>query len=135
MNNKILWLRISYWIGAIADGLAVIPMLSPKIGKVIFGLSGLNPGAEYYFAMRLGASLMLGWTFLLIWADRKPVERKGILLLTVFPVIFGLVIAEIFAVTSNLIAIERMIPLWIFQIAATSLFIFSYINAKNIEEK
>lgn len=26
---------------------------------------------------------MLGWTFLLIWADRKPIERSDVLILTV----------------------------------------------------
>jgi hypothetical protein len=42
--------------------------------------------------MLLGGSLMTGWTFLLIWALQKPVDRRGILLLTAFPVIFGLII-------------------------------------------
>ena len=134
MTSKILWLRISYWAGAVADGLLVVPMLSPKIGGRLFGISDFNPGNDYRYAMGVGASLMLGWTFLLIWADRKPVERKGILLLTVFPVIFGLVIAGIYAFISNLITMERMIPTWIFQGAAALLFLFSYVNARDIEQ-
>ncbi len=35
---------------------------------------------------------MIGWTVLLLWADRKPVERKGVLVITVFPVVIGLLI-------------------------------------------
>jgi len=58
---------------------------------------------EYRHSMGLAASLMLGWTFLLIWADQKPVERKGILLLTIFPVISGLLSAGIFGVVMELI--------------------------------
>jgi hypothetical protein len=80
-------------VGAIADGLATLRMLFPKIAY----------GVEYRYALGLGASLMLGWSFLLIWADRKPLERKGVILLTVFPVITGLILAEIYALVSGLV--------------------------------
>ncbi len=40
--------------------------------------------------MGMAGSLMTGWTFLLVWAVRKPVERRGVILLTAFPVVFGL---------------------------------------------
>jgi hypothetical protein len=33
---------------------------------------------------------MTGWTFLLLWAVRKPIERRVVSLLTAFPVIVGL---------------------------------------------
>lgn len=35
------------------------------------------------------------WTVLLIWGDRKPIERRLILLFTAFPVVFGLFIGEL----------------------------------------
>jgi hypothetical protein len=124
MKHKLL--RISYWAGAIVDGVAALAMIFPALGKRMFGLTDFTPGPDYTFAMGIGASLMLGWTVLLLWADRKPVARKGILLITVFPVIFGIVIAEIMAVTSGLIAVRWMIPLWIMQAALSILFIFSY---------
>jgi len=133
MGNKILWLRISYWVGAIADALTLVPMLSPKLGGLAFGINDFDPGNEYRYAMGMGASLMLGWTFLLIWADRKPVERKGVLLLTVFPVIFGLALAGIFLVIVNLVPVGRMIPIWILQAGITTLFLFSYFNAREVE--
>jgi len=84
MDKKILMLRISYWVGAISDGLATLRMLFPRIGT----------GSEYRYALGLAAALMFGWTLLLIWADRKPMERKGILLLTAFPVCTSLLLAE-----------------------------------------
>jgi len=40
--------------------------------------------------MRTGAPLMAGWTVLLLWADRQPLERRGVLPITVLPVIAGL---------------------------------------------
>ncbi|MCK5315717.1 MAG: hypothetical protein KAJ53_11365 [Anaerolineales bacterium] len=123
-------LRISYWAGAIVDGVAALAMIFPAFGKKMFGLTNFNPGPDYSFAMGMSASLMLGWTALLIWADRDPLARKGILLLTVFPVIFGIVIAEIIVVASGLIAVGQMIPLWIMQVSLSILFIFSYWRSK-----
>ena len=123
MKNKIIWLRISYRVGAIADGIATLRMLFPKIAY----------GAEYRYALGLGASLMLGWTFLLVWADRKPLERKGVLLLTVFPVITGILLAEIYSVTKGLITFEKMLPTGIFLLVLIALFLFSYLNAKDVQ--
>ena len=123
MKNKIIWLRISYWVGAIADGIATLRMLFPKTAY----------GVEYRYALALGASLMLGWTFLLVWADRKPLERKGVLLLTVFPVITGILLAEIYSVTKGLITFEKMLPTGIFLVVLIALFIFSYFNAKDMQ--
>lgn len=31
--------------------------------------------------MSIAASLVLGWVSLLLWAGRKPIERKGVLML------------------------------------------------------
>lgn len=128
MQHKLL--RISYWVGAITDGFAALAMIFPELGKRMFGLTDSTPGSNYTLAMGMGAALMLGWTVLLLWADREPLLRKGILLITVFPVIFGIVIAEIMAVTSGLIPVDRMIPLWVMQAALSILFVFSYQNAR-----
>lgn len=123
MKNKIIWLRISYWVGAIADGFAALRMLFPKMAH----------GVEYRYALALGASLMIGWTFLLVWADRKPLERKGVLLLTAFPVVTGILLAEIYAVTAKLITFEKMLPTGAFLVGLIVLFSFSYFNARELK--
>ena len=125
MKNKIIWIRISCWVGAIADGLATLRMLFPKVAY----------GVEYRYAMGLGASLMLGWTFLLVWADRKPLERKGVLLLTIFPVITGILLAEIYAVAKRLITFEKMLPTGIFLVTLIALFSFSCFNAREMKSE
>ncbi len=126
MRNKVIFLHISYWFGAVLDGLMVVPMLYPRIGGIIFGMDNFNPGNDYKYAMMVGASLMLGWTVLLIWADRKPVERKGVIMITVIPVLVGLILAGVFAVYCGLIKIEKMIPTWIIQSTLLILFCYSY---------
>lgn len=120
MERKIMWLRTSYWVGAVVDGIAAYRMLFPKIAH----------GLEYRYALGLGASLMLGWTFLLLWADRKPLERKGVLLLTVFPVISGILMTEFYAVLNGIISLERMLPVGSFLVVLIALFGFSYFNAR-----
>jgi hypothetical protein len=131
MQNKVISLRISYWLGAVFDGLMVIPMLCPRIAGIMFGINNFNPGNDYKYAMMVSASLMLGWTVLLIWADRKPVERKGVIMITVIPVVIGLILAGAFAVSAGLIKIEKMIPTWIIQSILLILFCYSYyVNSK-----
>ena len=132
MNGKILWLRISYWVGAVLDGLYVIPMLVPKIGGALYRIDDFNPGVEYRYAMGVGAALMLGWTFLLLWADRKPVERRGVLLLTIFPVKVGLDLASIYPLAYGIIKPESMVVSWIISFLIYVLFIFSYVNSRNL---
>ena len=132
MSKKIL-LRVCYWIGAVADAFTAIIMLSPKLGGSMYGIPDFNPSDEYRYAMGLGASLMIGWTFLLIWADRRPVERRGILLLTVVPVLFGLIISGIYAVAIGLIPAERMVPTWVFQGLITGLYVFSYVYTRGLK--
>jgi hypothetical protein len=125
MGKRVLLLRISYWVGIIADGLATLRMLFPKIGSV----------PEYRYALGLGASLMFGWTLLLIWADRKPTERKGVLLLTAFPVCTGLLLAEIYAVISGVITFNKMLPTAIFLIVLIILFSVSFFYARSVDNK
>jgi hypothetical protein len=135
MKNPTMLLRISYWLGAIVDGFMVVPMLSPRVAGVLFGIEDFDPGDEYRYAMMVAASLMLGWTVLLIWADRKPLERKGILLITVFPVIIGLALAGVFAVKVDMIGVERMIPTWVLQAILIVLFSYSYCYATRANDE
>ena len=39
--------------------------------------------------MAIGGILMAGWTILLWWAVRDPIERRFVILLTAFPVVSG----------------------------------------------
>ena len=134
MNKHIRWLRISYWTGAIIDGLAAIQMLVASIFALTNNLPDFHPGQDYRYAMGMGASLMLGWTVLLIWADQKPTERKGILIITIFPVIFGMVVNEIWAVFySHFLALGVVAPIWVLQALLIGLFAFSYLNARKVD--
>jgi len=73
---------------------------------------------------------MLGWTVLLIWADRRPLERKGVLLITLLPVVVGYVILEIAAISTGISTFWRMFPNLVMQAMLIGLFTYSYVNAE-----
>lgn len=116
-------LRTAFVAGAVIDALALIPMLVPPAAALLWGFD--DPGGGYRFAMGYGASLMLGWTVLLLWASRRPLERRFVAALTVL-VIYGLVITEIAAVLSGDLAAWRMVPTWGLQGALLLLFAAAY---------
>ena len=131
MNKEILWLRISYWVGAIVDGLAAVQMLFPEL-YTLTNSTNFTPGAGCGYAMGSGAPLMVGWTVLLIWADRRPVERKGVLLITIIPVVIGVALNQITAIPIGVSSVGAMIPIWILQAVLIALFTFSYLNARDV---
>jgi len=128
MTNRILLLRISYWAGAVLDVLAFLIMCFPPLFALNNGLTDFHPGLEYRYAMGMGAPLMLARTVLLLWADRKPMERRGILPITLL-VVLGEIGTEIYGVSAGFISIPAMLPTWGLQFLLGSLFIFSMWNA------
>ena len=124
-GRAVALLRAAYRVGAVFDALTLVPMLVPRIGARVFGLADFVPGPEYRYAMSLAAALMLGWTLLLLWADREPVERRGVLPLTVV-VVVGLAAAGAYAVAAGVVSPRRMASTWIWQCAISGLFLFAY---------
>lgn len=129
MTSRVVWLRTSYWVGAIADALNVVAMVHPPLLQATLGLPDDEFSVVTRSALGMGASLMLGWTVLLIWADRKPLERRGVLLLTVCPVILGLALTTLYGVVTSYIPISRAISVWVFQVVLVALFLFSYFRS------
>ncbi len=116
-------LRIAFLTGAVTDALALVPMLVPSMAKLLWGFDDLT--GSYQFAMGYGASLMLGWTALLIWAYQRPLERRFVAALTVL-VIYGLLLTEIAAVYSGHLEAWRMVPTWCLQAVLLFLFTSAY---------
>jgi hypothetical protein len=109
------WARWFCWIGAAVDLIATVALLSPSLSETMLGVSGIPVTPALLYAMRTGAALMLGWTALLLWASVRPVERRGVILLTVVPVIAGLVLTELAAIQSGFIALASVAPLLVMQ--------------------
>ncbi len=127
MKRNILLLRISYWVGAIIDAFVGLAMISPDLFAIMEGFESFTPGFDYMFAMGMGAPLMFGWTLLLLWADRKPMERKDILLITVFPVIVGIYINRVIAISNQFVTIQGSFVSLVIPVILVFLFLTSYL--------
>lgn len=128
MKNKIFWLRLCYWWGIIADAVMAVLMFFPKHYLGFMNVS-LAPDSGVRYGLLNGAPLMIGWTILLFWADRKPVERKAILLLTL-PVIAGYVAVEVYALCAGWAELRQTLFLLLQQIGMSAVFVVSYRNAR-----
>lgn len=132
-SRAVLWLRISFWVGALADAFFGVLLLVPASSEVVFGLADQNHGPDYLWASRIGGVLMFAGTFILIWGDQDPLSRRGLLPIIALWVFPAVAIVSILSVISNYISAERMIPIWIKLFILFSLFMFSYFSARKLE--
>ena len=114
-----------YWLGAVLDGISVGP---------IYRVDAASFGPEYQFAMFMGASLMAGWTALLVWGAFQPVERRAILLLTAVPVVLGLWASTIYAGFSGLTTLANVLPVAVFQAVIFGLMLGAWSVARRLAQ-
>jgi hypothetical protein len=131
-NKAVFWLKLSFIIGAVVDGLALIPMVIPGAARIFWGFQDFT--GMYYFAMGMGASLMLAWTILLLWAYQKPLERRFIALLTII-ILAGIGATEITMVGLDYFSFKSVLPSLIMQAAWLVLFGYSFIISGRVEVK
>jgi hypothetical protein len=94
-------IRGAYWLGIAADTLWAIALFVPGVFGALTGVPDFDPDPQFRRCMAVGGILMTGWTLLLIWAVREPIERRFVALLTAFPVVFGLLVLALIGVLSG----------------------------------
>jgi len=94
-SGRLFLIRIAYWLGIVADALWAIALFVPQIFGMLTGIQDFNPDLQFRLTMAVGGTMMTGWTVLLMWAVRQPIERRFVILLTAFPVVFGLSIVAL----------------------------------------
>ena len=128
MDRRVFWLRASYWTGAIAVLAAALQMIIP-------GLSPFQRKAESPDSLPIAGFFLLGWSLLLFWADRRPKERKGVLLLTLCPVLTAWVAAEISALVFTGLFFNARLLFSTLQGGLSLLCAFSYLQARRAHPK
>ena len=109
----------------------VVGMVFPnRFGGSLRYLAPFDPDrAELRYGMRYGAPLMAGWTVLLLWGLADPVARRSLLLITVVPVVLGLMLNDTVAARRGFL---RSGPLWatrILQLGLIALFATAYLRS------
>ena len=131
-KKELFFIKVAYWLGIGADALWAVGLLFPPVFAILTGSPDFDPDLQVRLIMGIGGSLMAGWTLLLLWAVRRPVERRGVILLTAFPVVFGLFIVALIGYlngnTTNLWLIIKTIVLFISMVT-------SYILARKIDKE
>jgi hypothetical protein len=133
--EAVRWLRRSYRVGALVDALAAIGMAVPRLyGPTLrFDRRFERRGPEFEYAMRAGAPLMMGWTILLLWADKRPLERRGVLPITVVPVLAGLMANDARSVRAGHLSSLSVAPVRALQLGLVGLFTYSAARARAAE--
>ncbi len=84
-KRRALVAKAVFWIGTIGDGLLAVEWFLISLGLVRWPIVPsffVGAGEPYRYAMGIGALFMLGWTCVLYWGSRCPLERRGLLLIT-----------------------------------------------------
>ncbi len=122
MKSKIIWLRISYWAAAIADfGIAISVLVPERVGLT-----------EFVYPMGLMSAVAISWGIALIIADRKPVERRWILVPTIIVIVL-LSFVRIYSVMIHLV--DFNIGYLLLGLSLLFLLSYSYFISKDIGHK
>ena len=125
-------IRFAYWLGIAADALWAVALLIPQVFGALTGNPDFHPELQLRLAMGIAGSLMTGWTVLLIWAVREPIERRFVIILTAFPVVFGMfIVALVGFLAGNIFGIWILIKTTVLIISMVT----SYVLASRIAKK
>ena len=87
-------LKFMFVLGVIVDCAIAVSWLLIASGwyipNILNGYIGIGP--DYQIAMYVGAMFMTGWSVLLAWGAVKPIERRGLLLITSGFILFSIII-------------------------------------------
>jgi drug/metabolite transporter (DMT)-like permease len=119
MKKQILLVRISYWAAALADfSIAILVLIPERMGLT-----------EIEYPMGLVSAIAFSWGVLLLIADRKPLERRWILIPTILVVTLLTIVRTIFGINET---IEFSIGLFLFGVVLIVLMAYSYYCANKL---
>lgn len=125
-------IKLAYWLGIGADALWAVALFIPAVYGTLTGIENFDPDTDTRLIMVIAGTLMTAWTLLLAWALRKPIERRGVILLTAFPIVFVLTLMALFNVIDG-----ETFQLWILVkgvLLLTSM-VISYVLARRWESE
>ncbi len=121
MSKKIIWVRISYWIAAVADFIIAGLVLIPN-----------RMGVEHYvYPMGLMSAVAFCWGIILIMADKKPLERSWVLIPTAIVVVL-LGFAGLHGALTGLLTLAKGITNMTGATIIASIIAYSYINSRSL---
>ena len=102
-KKRIVFVRCVLWFGIVADFINAMQYCFPDFWAPALGVHPDQISPFTRFILVHAAALMAAWTLLLLWADRKPVERRMVSLLTV-PIALGIGGSMLYLIAEGLIS-------------------------------
>ena len=126
------WIKLAYWLGVVADAVWAVGLLLPQVFGTLTGRPEFNPDFQTRVIMGMAGSLMIGWTLLLLWAVREPIERRVVILLTAFPVVLGMFIISLIEVLhGNTFIVWALIKSTVLMVSMTTSYVLAGKLAKS----
>ncbi len=119
--KEILLLRLSYWATALADFYIAIIVLMPE-------RMGLT---EIVYPMGLVSAIAFSWGIILVIADRRPMERRWILIPTLIVVALLTMVRILFTLNET---VEFSFSYLLLGITLIILIAYSYFYANKVEK-
>lgn len=120
IEKHILFLRISYWLPALADFVIAYLVLIPQE----MGLT------DIVYPMGLTSVIAFSWGVLLLIADRKPMERRWVLIPTILVVSLLTIIRVIFS-QKGIVEFSMFFLLFGISLALFMSYSYNYASKKN----
>jgi hypothetical protein len=98
MDRNTIYLRVAYWTAAVADFIVAALVLIPERNGV----------SDYVYPMGLMSAVALSWGVMLVLADRRPLERRWMLVPTILVVVL-LGVVQLHAGMSGLLPLARIV--------------------------
>ena len=132
VNNTLL-LRAAFLTGAIADAVIAIEWYLISLGLADLPVHPsffIGDGEDFRYILSVGALFMAGWAFLLYWASRRPVERRGILLIT--SVMLFIAILSDYIIFAHMFSVQQAVLGTSVKLFLVALFAGSYWHSKKV---
>jgi hypothetical protein len=132
-KDNVVILKTAFLIGAVADGVIAIEWFLISLGLVDLPVHPsffVGSGQDFQYVLSIGGLFMMGWAFLLYWGSVRPIERRGILLITA--VMLFIAILSDYVIFAHLFSTQQIVLGSSVKLSLVILFAGSYWHSKRI---
>ena len=132
-KDNVVILKTAFLIGAVADGVIAIEWFLISLGILNLPVHPsffVGSGQDFQYVLSISALFMMGWAFLLYWGSVRPIERRGILLITA--VMLFIAILSDYIIFAHLFSAQQIVLGSSVKLSLVFLFAGSYWHSKRI---
>lgn len=132
-KNNVTVLKTAFLIGTVADGVIAIEWFLISLGVVNLPIHPsffVGSGQDFQYVLSIAALFMMGWAFILYWGSVRPIERRGILLITA--VMLFIAIFSDYVIFAHLFSAQQIVLGSSVKLSLVILFAGSYWHSKKV---